>query len=66
MHVQLQHVEMAEETETHTLTAQVEKAVGAIQYLPSPNLSAPTSQRDSNDSGSGSRKPVTGFVHNLL
>ena len=30
MHVQLQHVEMAEETETHTLTAQVEKAVGAI------------------------------------
>ena len=52
---------MAEETETRISTAQVEKAVGAIQYLSSLKLSAPTSQGDSNGSGSaaGSSKPGT-------
>ena len=53
---------MAEETETQISTAQVEKAVGAIQYLSSLNL-APTSQEESSGSGLGSRKSGTGFVH---
>jgi len=53
---------MAEEIETQISTAQVEKPVGAIQYLSSLNL-AQTYQGESSASGSGSRKPGTDFVH---
>ena len=56
---------MVEETETRISTAQVEKAVGAIQYLSSLNL-APTSQGENSCSGSGSRKPGTGFVYGVV
>ena len=62
MHAQQQHVvwRMAEKTEPRISTAEVQKAVGAIQYLSSLNLPASTAQWSKNGSGREStEKPGT-------